>query len=129
MKKIALICLFLCILHLPNFTSHAVDIYSFEISSEAAKASISTQANDTLDSDSFSDTLLGKIVIGGLSGIVFGAIAGIVWHFRHRNLPSSNSSSQQSPRICPNCGAELRKGSVYCDHCGTSIPDGIRMKK
>lgn len=129
MKKIVLTCLFLCMLHLPTFTSHAADIYSFEISSEAAKASISAQTNDTLDSNSFSDTFLGKIMIGGFSGIVCGAIAGIVWHFRRRNLPSSDSSSQQSSRICPNCGAELRKGSVYCDQCGTSVPDGIRMKR
>ena len=104
------------------FYMHATDDSS-EISSEAAKAYISAQTNDTLDSHSFSDPLLGKMMIGGFSGIVCGAIAGIVWQFRRRNLPSSDSSSQQSSRKIPNCVRTVVKQRIL-DQFGTSEPDG-----
>ena len=71
---------------------------------------------------------LSTIAQGALSGLFFGLIGIGIAYIRNRKKKSKPSEESPKPRICPKCGAEMRKGSGYCDKCGEAVPDGLRMK-
>jgi len=62
--------------------------------------------------------ILGRALLGGVTVIIIGGVAGYIYYYSSIRTPHLGAPLQHQTTFCRYCGKEIKSDSVFCSACG-----------